>query len=353
MAQRSIPPFDDGGIDSRQPADRPDAIESGTQDLPGDRPTSTGPPSRVSRRRDLPEAGKPITDGKRQPDHARASGLARTDVEVAVLHVQELQHATLAKTQLLYALSHEFRTPLNAIIGYAEILQLGVRGQMTTAQLADVSRIKRAGDYLLGLVNDVLTVARLERSQIPMRPAAIRVDRAIAEAVELCSLQAGIKEVALDTAVRDDGMAVFADRDRLQQILLNLLTNSLKFTTAGGTVTVTADADDEMVRVHIADTGRGIAATDTERVFEPFVQIEPHLTRDAEQGAGLGLAISRDLAHVMHGTLTLRSGVGKGSVFTLSLPSAIVPPAGDAIPAPFATSAEDLDATTSFPRSRR
>jgi signal transduction histidine kinase len=271
---------------------------------------------------------------------------------LAALRVQDLQHATLAKTQLLYALSHEFRTPLNAIIGYAEILQLGLRGQMTSAQTADVSRIKRAGDYLLSLVNDVLTVARLERSQIPLRPAAIRIHCAIAEAVELCSLQASTKDVALDVDVRDDGMAVFADRDRLQQILLNLITNSLKFTTAGGTVTVTADADDAMVRVHIADTGRGIAATDLERVFEPFVQIEPHLTRDVEQGAGLGLAISRDLALVMRGTLTLQSGLGKGSVFTLSLPVAIVPPAEESVPKA-STAAEEPDVSTSFRQSRR
>jgi signal transduction histidine kinase len=355
VSERSIaPPHHDDGTAARAPAERPDAIGSDSQDRAGDQPHSTGRPSPFSHRRgELQQARDHIAAAKlKLAEYALASGVARTDAELAALRVQDLQHATLAKTQLLYALSHEFRTPLNAIIGYAEILQLGLRGQMTSAQTADVSRIKRAGDYLLSLVNDVLTVARLERSQIPLRPAAIRIHRAIAEAVELCSLQASTKDVALDVDVRDDGMAVFADRDRLQQILLNLITNSLKFTTAGGTVTVTADADDAMVRVHIADTGRGIAETDLERVFEPFVQIEPHLTRDVEQGAGLGLAISRDLALVMRGTLTLESGLGKGSVFTLSLPIAIVPPAEESVPSA-SIDADDPDLTTSFRQSSR
>ena len=271
----------------------------------------------------LHEAREHIAAAKRKlAEYTLATGLAPTDAESAALHLQDLQQSTLAKTQLLYAMSHELRTPLNAIIGYAEILQLGLRGPMTTAQLADVKRIKRAGDYLLSLVNDVLTVARLERSQIPLRLTALRIDGAIVEAVDLCSIQAATKDVALVIEAQDDGISVLADRDRLQQILLNVLTNSLKFTSTGGTVTVTSGADDTTVRVNIADTGRGIAATDLERVFEPFVQIEPHLTRDIEQGAGLGLAISRDLAHAMRGTLTLRSGVGEGSVFTLSLPIA-------------------------------
>jgi len=325
MSQRSIPPPIRSGIDAG----------------------SSG------RRGELQEAREHIAAAKRKlAEYTLASGLAPTDDDSADLHLQDLQQSTLAKTQLLYAMSHELRTPLNAIIGYAQILQLGLRGQLTTAQLADVNRIKRAGDYLLNLVNDVLTVARLERSRIPLKPTAVRIDRAVAEAVELCSIQAATKDVALVIEVRDDGTAVVADRDRLQQILLNLLTNSLKFTGTGGTVTVTSDADDTMVRVNVADTGRGIAATDLERVFEPFVQIEPHLTRDIEQGAGLGLAISRDLARVMRGTLTLRSGVGEGSVFTLSLPIAVAPPSTEAEPAASGP-AEDGAVSTSFRRSHR
>jgi signal transduction histidine kinase len=257
--------------------------------------------------------------------YTRESGLARSAAETATARLEGLEQVTHAKTQLLYAMSHELRTPLNAIIGYAEILDLGLRGPLTTAQHTDLTRIKRAGNYLLSLVTDVLTVARLERSQVPLRIAPLRVYRVVAEAAELCSLQAAAKGIALNLEVRDDDVTVFADRDRVQQILLNLLTNSLKFTTAGGTVTVTSDSSDATVRLNVADSGRGIATPDLERVFEPFVQLEPHLTRLAEQGAGLGLSISRDLAQAMRGSLTLRSMPGVGSVFTLSLPIAIIP----------------------------
>ena len=255
----------------------------------------------------------------------RESSLARTAAESATARLEGLQHGAHAKTQLLYAMSHELRTPLNAIIGFADILNLGLRGPLTATQQADLMRIRRAGDYLLNLVNDVLTVARLERSQVPLRIAPLRIYRAVSDATELCSVQAAAKGIVLSIRVPDDDLTVFADRDRVQQILLNLLTNSLKFTDAGGKVTISVDIADETVQLDVADSGRGIPANDAERVFEPFVQLEPHLTRIAEQGAGLGLSISRDLARAMRGNLTLKSTPGGGSVFTLSLPIGVIP----------------------------
>ena len=211
----------------------------------------------------------------------RESTIARGAAETATARLEGLEQATQAKTQLLYAMSHELRTPLNAIIGFADILNLGLRGPLTATQHADLIRIKRAGDYLLNLVNDVLTVARLERSQVPLRVAPLLVHRAVCDATELCSLQAAAKAITLHILDPDDDLTLFADRDRVQQILLNLLTNSLKFTASGGTVTITVERADEMVRLLVSDSGRGIPTDDLERVFEPFVQLEPHLTRIA------------------------------------------------------------------------
>jgi signal transduction histidine kinase len=224
--------------------------------------------------------------------------------------------------QLLNTLSHELRTPLNAIIGYADIIALGIRGPVTEGQRADLARIKRAGGYLLKIVQDVLTVARLERASLPLTVGAVRVHVALMNSIELCALQAEGKRISLTVELRDRDASVVGSAQSVQQILLNLLGNAIKFTAPGGSVTVSCETVESSVRFDVADTGCGIAASDFDRIFEPFVQIDPQLTAAAEQGAGLGLSISRDLARAMHGDLTLRSARGIGSVFTLTLPIA-------------------------------
>jgi signal transduction histidine kinase len=231
------------------------------------------------------------------------------------------EHANNAKTQFLRAMSHELRTPLNAISGYTEILEMGIRGSVNPEQTKDLGRIKRAASYLLRLINDVLTIARLEGAR-PLNLVALSVNSVLAEVDGLCALQAKARGVALTVVPYEREILVAADAERFQQILLNLVTNAIKFTAKGGAIDVGCDCDGEILRVRVTDTGVGVRGADLDRVFEPFVQIDRHLTTATQQGVGLGLSISRELARAMHGDLTLQSTEGVGSTFTLMLPIA-------------------------------
>jgi signal transduction histidine kinase len=231
------------------------------------------------------------------------------------------EHANNAKTQFLRAMSHELRTPLNAISGYTEILEMGIRGAVNPEQTKDLARIKRAAAYLLRLINDILTIARLEGAR-PLNLVAIPVNQLLAEVDGLCTLQANANGLTLTVTPCEHETLVAADAERFQQILLNLITNAIKFTTTGGSIEVTCDTDGDVVRLRVKDTGVGVRLLDIERVFEPFVQIDRHLTTATQQGVGLGLSISRELARAMHGDLTLQSTEGIGSTFTLTLPIA-------------------------------
>jgi signal transduction histidine kinase len=231
------------------------------------------------------------------------------------------EHANNAKTQFLRAMSHELRTPLNAISGYTEILEMGIRGVVNPAQVKDLGRIKRASAYLLRLINDVLTIARLEGAR-PLHLVSIAVNPVLSEVESLCILQAKANGLELKVVECEHEFFAKADAERFQQILLNLVTNAIKFTPRGGSINVSADDDAGFVRVRVNDTGVGVRMLDLERVFEPFVQIDRHLTSDTQQGVGLGLSISRELARAMSGDLTLESVEGIGSTFTLTLPIA-------------------------------
>ncbi|MDP9201397.1 MAG: response regulator [Gemmatimonadota bacterium] len=231
------------------------------------------------------------------------------------------EHANNAKTLFLRAMSHELRTPLNAISGYTEILEMGIRGVVNPEQTKDLGRIKRAADYLLRLINDVLTVARFEGAR-PLHLISIAVNPVLAEVESLCALQAKAKGLTLTVTQCEREILVAADAERFQQILLNLITNAIKFTAADGSVGVTCDSDDSVMRIRVTDTGVGVRPADIDRVFEPFVQINRHLTMATQQGAGLGLSISRELARAMQGDLTLQSAEEVGSTFTLTLPIA-------------------------------
>ena len=230
------------------------------------------------------------------------------------------EHANNAKTLFLRAMSHELRTPLNAIAGYTELLEMGIRGPVNPDQAKDLGRIKRAAAYLLRLINDVLTVARLEGAR-PLNLVSIAVNPVLAEVEGLCALQAKAKRLELKVTPSKQELFVAADPERFQQILLNLITNAIKFTSSGS-VCITCDLDVTMARVRVTDTGVGVRPVDVDRVFEPFVQIDRHLTTATQQGVGLGLSISRELARAMHGDLTLQSIEGVGSAFTLTLPIA-------------------------------
>jgi signal transduction histidine kinase len=229
------------------------------------------------------------------------------------------EQANRAKSDFLTTMSHELRTPLNAIAGYADLLTLGIRGALTAEQLADIRGIQRSEQHLLNLINTILAFARLEASQEQFAIQPVYMAEVIAEVAALIYPQAHAKGLTVKTSCPPDCPPAEADRDKVIQILANLLGNAIKFTEPGGSIALNVEATPAHVLVYVRDTGRGIEAGALERIFEPFVQLDRQLSRPVD-GVGLGLAISRDLARGMTGELTVTSIPAGGSTFTLSLP---------------------------------
>ncbi len=237
--------------------------------------------------------------------------------------------ANRAKSEFLSTMSHELRTPLNAIGGYAQLLALGLRGPVTDAQQEDLDRLRRANQHMTGLVDAVLNFARLDAGRVEYHLEAVRLAPLVQDLKALVGPQLAAKGLAYDhdgcgPETPEQPHVVSADAEKVRQILLNLLTNAIKFTDPGGRVALGCESDvvAGVVRVLVTDTGRGIATDQLERVFEPFVQLDRQRTHTSQQGVGLGLAISRELARGMGGDLTAESTPGAGSTFTLTLPAA-------------------------------
>jgi signal transduction histidine kinase len=230
--------------------------------------------------------------------------------------------ANRAKSRFLAMMSHELRTPLNAISGYLQILELGIAGPITDAQRDILERLDHSGRHLLSVINDVLDLSRIEAGRIEYQIDDVVLADVVTAAATMVEPQLAAKEIDFRVNVPGN-LIVRADGEKLRQIVLNLLGNAQKFTPGKGAVDVSAEPlrDAKMVLIRVHDTGIGIPREKLEAVFQPFVQVDSERTRTA-QGSGLGLAIARDFARGMGGDLVVESTLGKGSTFTLSVPSA-------------------------------
>ncbi len=233
----------------------------------------------------------------------------------------DAQAASRAKSEFLATMSHELRTPLNAIAGYADLMAMGVRGPVTADQLRDLTRIRQNQKHLLEIITNILNFSRIESGHIRYEIGLCALDDVLERMEGVIEPQARAREITYEYVPVPATVAVAADREKLEQILINLLGNAVKFTSRGGHITLSATEVTGSVRIEVRDTGMGIKPELLDSIFAPFVQLESALTRTVE-GTGLGLAISRELARGMGGDLHATSVPGEGSVFCLELPSA-------------------------------
>ncbi|MGH8888825.1 MAG: ATP-binding protein [Acidothermaceae bacterium] len=229
--------------------------------------------------------------------------------------------ASRAKSEFLSRMSHELRTPLNVVLGFTQLLQMEALGE---EQRSWVDQVLKAGRHLLDLINEVLDIARIESGALALSPEPVSLRDVIGETVESMRPIAAATDVSIDFLIEGEDLCVQADRQRLRQVLLNLLANSVKYNRPHGSVLITSSApDSESITIRVSDTGIGIAAEHIERLFVPFDRLGAE--NSSVEGTGVGLSLSLRLVQAMHGDLTVESTRGEGSTFVVTLPRAIGP----------------------------
>ena len=254
----------------------------------------------------------------------------------------QLIQANTQRSQFVAAMTHELRTPIHGVQGLADVIAAGIYGPVTDKQKDACASIKRSAQSLLGLVDDVLNLARAEANRIEARPSSIDIEDLVNRVIASVSWMIGTKKIALDAEVAPDLPFVQSDDRWLAHVLVNLVSNAVKFTPEGGRVTVRAyeRPEHDAVVLEVSDTGIGIAATDRERIFEPFRQADDKSDEKGFGGVGLGLALVARLTDLLGAHVELDSNVGKGSTFRVIVPldykgrqvsrlmRAVVPPPG-------------------------
>jgi signal transduction histidine kinase/CheY-like chemotaxis protein len=268
-------------------------------------------------------AGQPVvtTDHSRDEIGSLAKSLASAERLLAsrsaelVTARDEALKANQAKNAFLSSTSHELRTPLNSILGFTQLLELSDLGQ---EDQESVQRILAAGRHLLGLINELIDVARIESGELSVSLEPVTVRALLADVCQLMQPLADDREIDLQQQCTRPGLAVYADWQRLSQIMVNLISNAVKYNRHGGKITVTCrEHEDGQVAISVADTGPGLSGADLDRIFLPFERLSADQS-DVE-GTGIGLPLARALAQVMHGNLRAMSTIGQGSTFTVSL----------------------------------
>jgi PAS domain S-box-containing protein len=233
--------------------------------------------------------------------------------------IAEIETASRTKSEFLAALSHELRTPINATLGFAELLELEIHGPVTPEQREDLQRIQQSQRHLLRIISDLLNYSRIEAGQIEYEIRPVQMNEVVEAVLPMVEPQARAKELEIVHDPCPHDAVAMTDRSKTEQIVLNLLSNAVKFTPPGGRVRVGSAVSGARVIVTVEDTGPGIPREQQKSIFQPFTQLGRSLT-SSHEGTGLGLSISRDLALAMGGDIRVRSAPDEGATFTLILP---------------------------------
>jgi signal transduction histidine kinase len=260
---------------------------------------------------------------------AMALDRARLYGEAIALRVLA-ESASQAKSAFLGMMSHELRTPLNAIGGYVDLIDLEIHGPVTAEQHVSLARIRANQRYLMGLINDLLNLTKVGSGHLEYDIRDVNAGEVLAAGVALVEPLIAQRGIILERVTCDDAVVCRADREKVIQVLVNLLSNGIRYTPSGGHLVIDCIANDETVMLRVCDTGIGISAEKLDVIFEPFVQVKAG-SLAPEAGIGLGLSISRSLAQAMRGDLTVESTLGAGARFTLTLPRSRTPHAVDAV----------------------
>lgn len=249
----------------------------------------------------------------------------KQSVEEAARQRQAAEDANHAKSTLLANMSHELRTPLNAIIGFSDLFQGESFKRLSSDQVRQYAQdINLSGRHLLALINDLLELARIERGHREFYSETVSVDEKFNEVTRIMRTQADEAGISIEATTGDTAVLVHTDDRALRQILLNLISNAIKFTPRGGQVRATADTHRGLVHLRISDSGIGIPEAEIGRIFEPFAQVDNSTTRQ-KTGSGLGLALVRTMVEQQGGEIGVESTEGVGTTFTVKLPAAVEP----------------------------
>jgi signal transduction histidine kinase len=270
-----------------------------------------------------PAVQRALEDGELRRQKLEAEQALRDKNVELEEQYRQAQAASRMKSIFLANMSHELRTPLTAVIGFSELLVDGKVGTLTAEQLDFIQEILGNGKHLLGLINDVLDLARVESGMMPVRPERLCLPDLIRESIAGLRLFATERQVDLTTEVQMSAIEVFLDPQKLKQVILNYVSNALKFTPVGGRITVRARlVRDSLFRLEVEDTGIGIANEDIKLLFQDFHQLDGGLSKHV-QGTGLGLALTKRLVEAQGGKVGVVSVPGKGSTFFAELPSSL------------------------------
>ncbi|WMW22786.1 ATP-binding protein [Methanolobus mangrovi] len=254
-------------------------------------------------------------------DFGNIKGIIEYGIDITELRNAKLESdaSNRAKSEFLANMSHELRTPLNSIIGFSDFLLDEYTGELGDRQYRYINNISNSGRHLLGIINDILDISKVEAGKVELKPEEVSIHCVLGDIISFMQPLAADKEIVLKMETEQQFDSLSADKSILNQILYNLISNAIKFTDIGGTVTIKTKSEDNMAHISVADTGIGISLKDQDKLFKPFSQLDSSLSRQYE-GTGLGLLLTKKFVELHNGKIWVESEKDNGSTFTFAIP---------------------------------